>query len=468
MIENFFRMIMKKERNNWKKVPYPISSLSIKLFGIPLRIILLIIIISLECIIISCISETILFRNTIGQILITIIFFFIIYQTIMYYKRFIRMKQEGKNKNIERNIQYVIETNKLYDEEIFETKEVDRNGKIKVKKEKRVVRSIRIFYKENENELIIRIAKDGDRFNEKSSQLGSKLESSLSYKLDSFSETINYSQYVFKKHEDTRIILSNSSDVKLKKEIDEIYLTEQMSFKLSKQPHILVAGVTGSGKTTLLNYFIIELLKMNSKLYIIDPKHSDLASLSQYLGGEQVVSSPNLIAKTTRLVFEEMEERFKTYKENPENFIYGGNFLSYKLNPIVLVFDELGAFRASCSDKKVFNEVMSNLTSIILKGREMGVFVILSTQQPNSSNIPTELRDNLNVRISLGNLSDESYRMVYGEVPDETVETIGEGYVFMDGKGLTKPKKIKFPFLDYEKFDFIKEIEKLIKMKEGK
>lgn len=451
MIEKFIHLIKKKDKKDWYKVRYP-PTLEIKLFGLSVRILLIITLIFLEVIITVNISDKV--HSNMGQLLITIIFFWIIYITILYYRRFQRMKQEGKNKNIEKNLQYLITSLKLYDE-------------IGSGKEKQVVRVIRIFYKETEKDVFIRIAKDGDRYNKLSKELGNNLESSISYKLDSFLETINYCEYGFKKKEDTRIILSNSNDVKFKKNIDEIYLTEQLSFRLSKQPHILVAGVTGSGKTTLLNYFIIELLKMNSELFIIDPKNSDLASLRYYLGEDHVVSSSSLIAKITRLVYEEMENRFKTYKENPENFIYGGNFLSYKLNPIVLIFDELGAFRAS-ADKKVFNEVMSNLTSIILKGREMGIFVILATQQPNSINIPTELRDNLSVRISLGNLSSEAYRMVFGEAPDETVQNIGEGYVFMDGKGLTKPKKIKFPFLDYENFDFIQEIEKLIKMKEGK
>lgn len=462
MIKKFLSLIKdKNKKNSWKKVQYP-NPVPFELFGfIPLRIVLLLIIIILENIIIINISQTVLFRNSIAQILITLFYIYIIYKTFTYYKEFQLMNQDSKNSYLENNLRYLIETNRLYDEKLFEVEETDRSGRIKVRKENRIVRTIRIFFKETENEIYIRVAKDGDRFQDEASKLGIKIESCISYKLDSFSETINYCQYIFKKKEDTRLILKNSNNIEFKNGSDEIYLTEQLSFRLSKQPHILLGGVTGSGKTTLLNYFIIELLKMNSKLFVVDPKNSDLSFLKHYLGEEQVVSSPNLIAKTTRLVYEEMENRFKTYKEDPEKFIYGGNFLDYNLNPVVLIVDELGALRAS-SDKKVFAEIISNLTSIILKGREMGVFVILSTQQPNSQNIPTELRDNLSVRISLGNLSDEGYRMVFGEVPEETVQNVGEGYVFLDGKGFTKPKKIEFPYVDYKNFNFIEEIQKLI------
>lgn len=59
-------------------------------------------------------------HSNIGQIILTIIFFYMIYKTIVYCKSFRGKKQEGKNKNIEKALQYLIHSLKLYDEEIFE------------------------------------------------------------------------------------------------------------------------------------------------------------------------------------------------------------------------------------------------------------------------------------------------------------------------------------------------------------
>lgn len=96
----------------------------------------------------------------------------------------------------------------------------------------------------------------------------------------------------------------------------------------------------------------------------------------------------------------------------------------------------------------------------------MGVFCVLSTQQPNAKNIPTELRDNLSVRLAMGSMSSEAYRMVFGEdIKDlQSVNTLGSGYIYLDGLGWSKPKPFEAPYLDYKKFNFIEELKKYQKV----
>ena len=137
MIEKFFSMIRRSNKNDWQKVNYP-PPISFKLFGfIPIRTILITSLILLESIITISISEKI--NSNIGQILIIIIFFYVVYKTIVYYKRFKRMRQEV-NKNIEKRLQYLIHSLRLYDEEV----DTENN------KEKRIVRTIKIFYREDD------------------------------------------------------------------------------------------------------------------------------------------------------------------------------------------------------------------------------------------------------------------------------------------------------------------------------
>lgn len=203
MVINIFKNLLlfisehlQLKKSEWKKVRYP-PSLPKKFFGfIPTRIILLISIICLESIIIANISDKI--HSNIGQFLMTLIFIFIIYKTIIIYcKRFKGMKQEG-NKRIEKDLQYLIHSLKLYEE-------------VGSDKEKRIVRAIKMYYKvENDKKIFVKILKIGDKYTQISSTLSSNLESSLSCKLESFHETINYCLYTFNREELKQFVFSNT------------------------------------------------------------------------------------------------------------------------------------------------------------------------------------------------------------------------------------------------------------------
>lgn len=387
-------------------------------------------------------------------------FAFIIFGIIAIWVFYFLSRRKSKCKNpLVRKLTYFINANKLY--EMDSRKVYDRNGNIVT--EKYISNSVSLGFLEDSEKIIIRAYKEADVFNEKMNNLDNPLSALFGLAIDNKIDKISYCDYYFKKIQDKRIIITseNKDEIEINNSVN-LPLNNNLSWNILKQPHLLLAGVTGSGKTTFLNYLIIEMLKMKSDVYICDPKRSDLSSLKHFFGEEHVASETNMIAKMTRIVKEIMNNRFIEYKENAEKFVYGYSFVDYGLKPIFIIFDELGAFRAS-ADKKVFAETMDNLTEIILKGREMGVFCVLSTQQPNANNIPTELRDNLSVRLAMGNMSNEAYRMVFGAVDDlQTVNTLGGGYIYLDGLGWEKPKYFEAPFLDYKNFDFISEIKKYV------
>ena len=172
---------MKKDKNNgWEPIVYP-PPLSKKLFGfIPLKIVLLIIIIILESIIIVKISEIDIFKNNITQILITIFYFYLIYKTIVHYMRFQKNRQEESNLWIEKRLVYLIHSLKLYDEEMVG---------IGSDKEKRILRTIQIMYREDDKRVYVRILKLGNRFNKIAPTLGENIESTLGLELDRTNST---------------------------------------------------------------------------------------------------------------------------------------------------------------------------------------------------------------------------------------------------------------------------------------
>lgn len=451
MIEKFLSLIKKKGKG-WQTVTYPPSPV-IKLFYIPLRLALVISLIFLEIIITVNISDKI--HSNILQIILTIIFFYVIYKTIVYYKRFRGMKQEGINKNIENALQYLIHSLKLYDEDIFEIGE---------KKEKRIVRTIKIFYKEDDKKVYIRIAKLGDRFTKIASTLGENLESTLGLELDSTNSTVDYFEYVFLKERDKRIDLSSSINNQ-QKNSDVIQISGNISYKLSKTPHSLIVGGTGSGKSFFILGKIVSYLSLTpqAELYIVDPKKADL-SLLRFVPNleDKVATEPNQIAKMLREVVEIMEDRYKTYFNDISAF--GKCYIDFRLPPIICIFDEFSAFIHSV-DKKLSKEVLDYIFTIVMKGRQCGVFFECLMQRPSADDLPSNIRAQMGFKAGLGNMDKIGYNMIFdtNNIEYKTVTERGGGYIQIDGIH-TAPVYFETPYIDKD-FDFIKEITKLVKYK---
>lgn len=453
MIENFFRMIMKEDKNNgWEPIVYP-PPLSKKLFGfIPLKIVLLIIIIILESIIIVNISEIDIFRNNIIQILITVFYFYLIYKTIKaYYRKFQKNRQEGSNKYIEKRLVYLIDSLKLYDEEIG------------LDKEKRIVRTIQIMYREDNKRVYVRILKLGNRFNKIAPTLGENIESTLGLELDRTNSTVDYFDYILLKEKDRRIDLREN--ISNQHNSDVINISGNISYRLSKTPHSLIVGGTGSGKSFFILGKIVSYLSLTpqAELYIVDPKKADL-SLLRFIEGmeDRVVTEPNQIAKMLREVVEIMEDRYKSYFNDISAF--GNDYTDFGLPPIILIFDEYAAFLSSV-DKKLAKEVEDYIFTIVMKGRQAGVTIEILLQRPSADILSTNVRAQMGFKAGLGNMDKIGYNMIFdtNDVDYKTVTEKGGGYIQIDGIH-TAPVYFETPYIDKD-FDFIQEITKLVKYK---
>lgn len=455
MIENFFRMIMKKDTNGWQTVKYP-PPVSKKFGFIPLKIVSLIIIIILESIIIVNISEINIFKNNITQILITIFYFYLIYKTIVHYMRFQKNRQEESNLWIEKRLVYLIHSLKLYDEEMIG---------IGSDKEKRIVRTIQIMYREDDKRVYARILKSGNRFNKIAPTLGENIESTLGLELDRTNSTVDFFEYVLLKEKDKRIDLResiknqhNNSDV--------INISGNISYRLSKTPHSLIVGGTGSGKSFFILGKIVSYLSLTpqAELYIVDPKKADL-SLLRFIEGmeDKVVTEPNQIARMLREVVEIMEDRYKTYFNDISAF--GKDYTDFGLSPVILIFDEFSAFIHSV-DKKLSKEVLDYIFTIVMKGRQAGVQVEILMQRPSADDLPTNIRAQMGFKAGLGAMDKIGYNMIFdtNDVDFKTVTEKGGGYIQIIDGVHTAPVYFETPYIDKE-FDFIQEITKLIENK---
>lgn len=458
MKKNVFINIFNKRGSDWDKVLYPQRKNNLLKYLFVIFILMLTIFfvkvsnaISLLIINIPLMYDSMIFN---GFVDLLIIFFWVesIYKSIRFYFEFIK----GYKSWISNNLAYMIDTLKLYDEDYFEIIRGD-----KVVREKRIIRVIRIYYKESEKYIYVRIMRDGDRFTKESTNLGENLEAALGMELESTNITVKYVDYTFLKYKDKRINLS--STVSKSKDSDEIRITGNISYELHKVVHSLIVGGTGSGKSFFILGKIVSYLNLSPQadLKIIDPKKADLSLLRFVTGFERkVATESNQICKMLREVVELMEQRYSNYFNDISAF--GKTYKDFNLPVVIVIFDEFSAFMHSV-DKKIAKEVLDYVFTIVMKGRQAGVMVEILMQRPSADDLPTNIRAQIGFKAGLGNMDSIGYNMIFNSnnIEYKTVTEKGGGYIQLDGIH-TSPVYFETPYIDKD-FDFISEIEKIIK-----
>lgn len=188
-------------------------------------------------------------------------------------------------------------------------------------------------------------------------------------------------------------------------------LNQHLTWYYRNSPHALVTGSTGRGKTYILIYMLRCFKAINAKVYVIDPKHSDLLRLGDMLDCS-TASEANYIAKMLRETEELMIQRYKDLST------IGTDYLSLGLSPVFIVFDELLSFFGGSSDEKVKKQVRNSMLELITKGRQAGIFIILGTQRGDVQFLGGSgaIRDQLGLRIILcgSNTSETAIEMTLG------------------------------------------------------
>lgn len=210
-----------------------------------------------------------------------------------------------------------------------------------------------------------------------------------------------------------------------------IPLMAEIEWNIAKVPHALITGGTGGGKTFFLHTLIRAFLLMKAELYIGNPKCSALADYHMIL--PHVATSTAGILNNLEACVKKMNDRYQEIKER-EDYLSGQDFTHYDLPPIVFMLDEYLAFEAFLKrDEKA--DFKAKLGQLIQKGREAGVFVILATQRADASALDGGMRDQLGLRVTLGQMSKDGYRMTFGQT-EQTLKNKGvrgRGYVYLDG-----------------------------------
>lgn len=224
-----------------------------------------------------------------------------------------------------------------------------------------------------------------------------------------------------------------------------------------KLQHTLVTGMTGSGKTYFLYGIILQMLnkKVQYILYFADPKGSSLAVLGSKIAPDKTAIKIDEIITLLEKFVEEMNQRQAEIKTLLESKL-DADYSDFGLCPYVFIFDEYASFVSvlNSQEKKIRDKVKSMLYQIILMGRQSGFFFFAILQKSDATIIDTAIRDNLPLKIVLGNAEQQTYVTTFGTgvaVPNRQY-CIGEG-VFTEPTLAPEPKFLQCPY--FNKFDIL-------------
>lgn len=209
--------------------------------------------------------------------------------------------------------------------------------------------------------------------------------------------------------------------------------------KLTETQHILVSGATGSGKSVALKC-IIDSLLLNRKakqFFLFDLKGGiELKEYQNIYGvyNNHIFKEPresahmlNRIHKTMRLRFKDMERRGINKWDGTEYYI---------------IIDELADLVMS----KYHDQVINVLIKLSQLARACGIYLIVATQKPLISVLPSLFLANLNTRLVLKVSSVRDSVLVLDHKGAETLKGNGDAIL----KCGAEEMRLQVPFISKE------------------
>ncbi|WP_303984684.1 FtsK/SpoIIIE domain-containing protein [Niallia circulans] len=219
--------------------------------------------------------------------------------------------------------------------------------------------------------------------------------------------------------------------------------------------HMALVGQTGSGKSFFIQMVCEQILskKVDHELFIIDPKRTDVYQMAKRtVGNERTANKTNAIE-----LIRHFHERMKERQDELQGYFTKNRNKTYKdagLPALVLLIDEFGALRESWKTlaKKERDEVDSILSDVAFMGRQLGCILWIATQQMNAQTMPTAIREQLVLKIALGDSDEQTYRTLFASGVDIPPVQFGAGqgvYSFPGFASVDNPRLLVVPFCSF-------------------
>jgi hypothetical protein len=180
---------------------------------------------------------------------------------------------------------------------------------------------------------------------------------------------------------------------------------------LAKAPHMLIAGTTGSGKTVFLYSIIVSLLHKlgpeDLELLIVDPKQTDFHFFEgiPHLRGQRVLTDAHEALNALELInSEEKETRTQLIRSANSRDIdsYNSKNPDNRMKRLVVIIDEYADLvqAAELQGKDFRRSFETNLCMLAQRVRNLGIHLVIATQQPRATIVTSSLKAVLPYRAS--------------------------------------------------------------------
>ncbi|WP_343272557.1 helicase HerA domain-containing protein [Lentibacillus songyuanensis] len=219
--------------------------------------------------------------------------------------------------------------------------------------------------------------------------------------------------------------------------------------------HMGLSGQTGGGKSLLVQMLVEQVLSksVNHELFIIDPKRTDVYQMAKRtIGDDRTADKTNAIE-----LIKQFHERMNERQDELQDYFISNRNKTYKdagLPALILLIDEFGALRESWKtlSKKERDEVDSILSDVAFMGRQLGCILWIATQQMNAQTMPTAIREQLVLKIALGDSDEQTYRTLFSSGVDIPLVqfTAGQGvYSYPGLASADKPRLLMVPYCSF-------------------
>ena len=224
--------------------------------------------------------------------------------------------------------------------------------------------------------------------------------------------------------------------------------------------HALIVGQTGSGKTYALFSLVLQLVNKGStvSLYFADTKGAGTKVIGKFISPDKTASEIEDIIQLLEKFCECMEKTKQEIELHLMNDI-DSDYRDFNISPNIFIFDEFADFILvlKAYDKKTRDHVQSLLSRITLQGRQMGYFLWVSMQKSDSTLLPTFIRENLPVKIVMGNAENMTYVTTFGtgvDIPKRNYQ-LGQG-VYTYPQIAAFPKICSFSYFNFNIMEAIR------------